>query len=648
MTRSHEHAAEPADSAETAGPVPRAPQTGQGPAGSQADEAQAAAAPSDGEQGIGRGDAPAPGDDPDLELGAGDHEGTEDPEHGGTGVPAADLELSAPADEGAEADGPDRAAADSPDEGPGDEQASQPEPGASGDTGASRSRGPRRPRRRPSRPRTWRSLARRSTAVTTALLLTAAATGLVLWGRSAPAAPAAPVEALSVVESGGTAVYACQAAPKNTLAVVDAGETTSHTVITPVGQAAEATWGQEALDAGATTSMDTASGGVLTIESAGERAASAAGVVTSLTPGGELRGLSAAPCTQPQSVAWIVGGSAALGASAELRLENPGVTSVTVKVALYGSSGRLSLPSNGEVTISAGKAASMLLESGDSQDERLALSIEAEGGSVVPALATESLEGETPAGVDLITPGAGPSTDSLIPGVEIVEGGAQGDATSGTGAASGEASVVRVANPHSEAATVSVTMVGPDGASPLPGAQDVAIDPGSVFDISLRGVAPGAYGVRVTSDMPVASGVRLVRTAAEYPARSGVLMRDKAWIQPAAPDAVAHGVLSIPRSGGLTSTVSLSNSGARRTVRLADVAGSWHQDVVVPASRTVAVEVPTQVSAVTLSAEGGTEGLGAATVVTAQAAQATAGTLISVVPAVPDASSGERKQIILN
>ena len=106
--------------------------------------------------------------------------------------------------------------------------------------------------------------------------------------------------------------------------------------------------------------------------------------MTTLTQSGDLRGLTAAPCAQPAAMSWIVGGSIAAGSSAELRLTNPGTTPATAKVTLYGSIGLLSLPSNGEVTIPAGGSSSLTLETKGSQDPRIAVSIEADGGSVVP------------------------------------------------------------------------------------------------------------------------------------------------------------------------------------------------------------------------------------------------------------------------
>lgn len=503
-------------------------------------------------------------------------------------------------------------------------------------------------------PRSWRHLARRSTAAVSALVLVAAVAGLTRWGRGAPAPTQPPVKAMTITDKGARTTYVCPAQPADTLAVTDKAPTTARTVITPLGQSRSITYRGEDLRVDAATSLGAGDGGVLTMEPAGDQAVSAASAVTTLTTGGDLRGLTAAPCTQPSAVAWIVGGSADLGASADLRLDNPGVTAVTAKVTLYGSSGRLSLPSNGEVTIPAGKSESMLLETSGSQDERIAISIEADGGSLVPSLVTESLDGETAAGVDVLTPGAAPSTSLTIPGVQVLEAAKQGDAADeSSGAASSESSVVRVANPHDEPASVSITMLGPEGPTPLPGAQEVEIDPGSVFDLSLKGVEPGTYGVQVTSDRDVAAAVRLVRSAGEYPARSGSLVHDEAWIQPAAEGSLSRAVLAVPRGEGLTSAVTLANSGAQRTISLAAVGGDWRKEVTLPAGGATAVEVPAEVTALTLTAQGqagstgDAEGLAAATIVTAEATGEAAGTLISVIPALADATVGAQRTILL-
>ena len=500
----------------------------------------------------------------------------------------------------------------------------------------------------------------RGVGILTSIALAGAVGGLTWWGHATPTAPTPQLEALSLAEPGASTTYVCPHAPTNTLRGTDVGAMESTTTLIPAGGAEaiqSATYADQPVPTDATTSLSTAEGGILALVPADGQVANAVGSVTTLTQSGDLRGLTTAPCAQPAAMSWIVGGSIAAGSSAELRLTNPGATPATAKVNLYGSIGPLSLPSNGEVTIPAGGSSSLTLETKGSQDPRIAVSIEADGGSVVPTLVTESLDGETPAGTDVITPGAAPSTDLVVPGVEIVEPASQGevpDAT--TGADSSDSPAVRIVNPGQAPATVSVTMLAKDGARPLAGAQSVTVDAGSVFDISLAGVPAGTYGVQVTSSTPVGAAVRMVRSAAEYPERSQALIHDQAWAQAALPGAADSGLLAVPRVSSLTSAVTVANSGNDATVTLSSLDGSWSQDVAVAKGSAAAVEVPAEVAAVRLSAGGreassGTSrtpsGLAAATIVTAQAGGDMAGTLISTIPAQPDAAVQAQRRILL-
>ena len=509
-----------------------------------------------------------------------------------------------------------------------------------------------------------RSLGRtvaRGVGVLTSLALAAAVGGVTWWGHAAPTTPTPQLQALSLAQPGGPTTYVCPHAPTNTLRGTDVGAMESTTAIVPAkgaGSAESATYAGRSIPTDTATSMSTAEGGILTLAPADGRVANAVGAVTTLTKSGDLRGLTAAPCTQPSAMSWIVGGSIAAGSSAELRLVNPGVTPATAKVTLYGSIGRLSLPSNGEITVPAGGSSSLALETKGSQDPRIAVSVEADGGSVVPTLVTESLDGETPAGTDVITPGAAPATDLVIPGVEIIEPAAQGEVPDAkTGADSSDTPAVRIVNPGADPATVSVTMLGKDGARPLSGAQSVTIDAGSVFDIQLAGVPAGTYGVQVTSSAPVGAAARLVRSGGEYPARSKALVHDQAWAQAALPGAADSGLLAVPRAASLSSAVTVANSGETTSVTLSSLDGSWKQDVKVAKGASVVVEVPAEVSALRLNAAGqesssGTSrtssGLAAAAIVTAPAGGDLAGTLISTVPAQPDATVQAQRRILLD
>ena len=605
------------------------------------------------------------GDSPDNATSQ-DQGHDQQPESGGDAPEQDSVEVEADHDESAGSDGDDTAeASDSAG------SADVPEATDAGDSAeaddsdaeaASRSETDASSRRRRTRAgrrsRTVGQSIVRGIGILTSVALAGAVGGVTWWGYTAPRTPTPQLEALRLTEPRAATTYVCPHAPTNTLRGTDVGAVESTTTIVPADGAESiqsATYAGKSIPVDAATSMNAAEGGILSLAPTGGRVANAVGSVATVTKSGDLRGLTTAPCAQPGAMSWIVGGSIAAGSSAELRLTNPGATPATVKVNLYGSIGRLSLPSNGEVTVPAGGSSSLVLETKGSQDPRIAVSIEADGGSVVPTLVTESLDGETPAGTDVITPGAAPATDLVVPGVEIVEPATQGEVPDAkTSADSSDTPAVRIVNPGQAPATVSVTMLSKDGAHPLAGAQSVTIDAGSVFDIQLAGVAAGTYGVQVTSSAPVGAAVRMVRSGGEYPARSKALVHDQAWAQAALPGAADSGLLAVPRAASLTSSVTVANSGPATSLTLSSLDGSWSQDVTVAKGSAVVVEVPAKVAAVRLSAAGSSSGqsrtpsgLAAATVVTAQAGGQLAGTLISTVSAQPDAAAQAQRRILL-
>lgn len=494
--------------------------------------------------------------------------------------------------------------------------------------------------------------ARRAAGLGAGALLAAGAVALTAWTGPAPAAPTQEVGAADIDAPAGVVTYGCPAAPANTLGGIDVRQAVSTTTITPVGPPASLTYAGRAVSATSSTpatltGAQGSGGGILTVSPSDDgRPAGAAGAAISVADAGDLRGLAAAPCSPARSAAWIVGGSTALGSSAELRLTNPGVTTVTAHVRLYGSAGAISLPSNGEVVVEPGKTSSLLLESAGAADPRIALSVESDGGSVVPALVTEGLDGETPAGVEMLTPGASPATEQTIPVVATAKAAEQGSEAV-SGATSSDEPVLRVVNPGDSPATVSVMLSGSAGPSPLPGAQAVPIDPGSVFDITLTGIDPGVYGIQVTSDAPVSAAARMVRVGGELPAGSGSLVHDVAWSQAAAPGALASATALLPRDGVSPGLVISSTANEARTVALASPDGSWSTTVDIPAGTSATAQVPTGVSAVRLSAAD-PDGLSAAVLLTRKASGEAAGALIAVLPVIPDSASQSSTRISLD
>lgn len=501
-------------------------------------------------------------------------------------------------------------------------------------------------------PRHHGSRLRRLAALFLSLTLVSATGALTWWATVTPVLPTVTVGAVTQPAPQSETVYVCPAGPADTIGAVEHGETTSTTALTLLTREATATWDGQRLTPNGPTVLEEADGGTLVVGSDTEGAASAAGVVTSVTADGDLRGLSTASCVPPQAVAWIVGGSTAPGSSSELRLTNPGTTTVTATVSLYGATGPVDSATGNQVTVPAGETVNVLLEAASSQ-ERLALSVEADGGSLAAVLVTESLDGETAAGVDMLTSGAAPATELTIPGVVLTEPATQGqEADETTGAVSSDTPVLRLVNPGESPATVAVSTIGADGETPLPGATALVVDPGAVFDVSLAGIAPGAYGIRLSSDTPVTGAVRLVRSAGEYPERSGALVHDVAWAQAQTAVATRSGAVAVPQGQRLSHTLVLTNTAyTPATVTVDAQDGTRLTEVSVPGSTTVSLDLAelqgdVPPSVITLSTSEGGEVV-TALVTTTETEGDTAGTLIGVLAPVPDAASASARQLLL-
>lgn len=560
---------------------------------------------------------------------------------------------------------------------------------------------------------------RRATALVVSLLLVAVMVGLVAWALLVPPVTDSRVTPLELPVDAARTSYVCPSGPGNTVGAVAAGPVTASTSLTVLGPGSASVAGStnvaspQALPDGQLTQAGAEGTTVAVSPNQPGTQAGAVGTVTSLATSGDLRGLTVTPCQPGSAMSWIVGGSAAVGSSAQLRLTNTGSTVATAQVTMYGSTGTLPLSRGGQLAVPAGQTVNLLLEGAGAHDDRMAVSVEAEGGSLTAVLSSQSLDGETPAGVEVLAPGAGTGTELTIPAVELTEDDAQAASTAAptdsptaaaqaTGAPSPEpegpgvpgstaasGSVVRVVNPASQAATVSVEVLGPEGPADLPGAQDLVIDPQAVQDVSLAGVPAGTYGVRVRADHPVAAAVRLTRAGDAYPAGSDQHVRETAWVQAQAPSQGARAALALPGQGvgadgtvavgvgsaaqgtALGAVLAVTNVGERDSqVTLTTTDGEWTSSLPVEAGASATLDLaqaglPEGTRVLLLEPDGGAVVAGlvlthevtqtdtlsvqadAGADTQAQAAQRVAGTLIAVLPLTPDVETAPSRAVVV-
>jgi len=257
----------------------------------------------------------------------------------------------------------------------------------------------------------------------------------------------------------------------------------------------------ETLTAGGDGVSVSSVGGPLAVHAQpGTEPARVGAVSSGLVKAGDLRGLAAASCAQPVADAWLVGGATDLSSTAQLVLDNAGSTPAEVTLDLWGPTGRVDL-SGERYLVAPGGERVVVLGGIAAEQRRVALHVSATGGRVGVHVQDSVLDGFTPAGTDLVVPGAAPSRRQVVPGVSVVASTVNDP----------HAPALRLLAPGDAATTAHVTLLGPGGPEQLPGAESVELAPGEVTDVPLGGLAAGAYTVVVSASEPVVAAAVVSR-----------------------------------------------------------------------------------------------------------------------------------------
>ena len=228
-----------------------------------------------------------------------------------------------------------------------------------------------------------------------------------------------------------------------------------------------------------------------------------AGVASSVTTGGDLRGLGAMSCGPAEVEQWLVGGSTVLGTSSRLVLQNPSRTPASVQIEVWGPTGRLELAGPSTFSVPAGGQTATLLEGLASEQRRLTVRVVSSGALVSSYLQVNELDGLRPLGTDFVAPSSAPVQRQVITGLTVQDSEIGDEA----------AASIRLLAPGADAADVSVTILGERGRMLLPGTERVDLAPGAVTDVSLAGLPAGTYSAVIESDEPVVAGGRFARQA---------------------------------------------------------------------------------------------------------------------------------------
>ncbi|HEX5331029.1 MAG TPA: DUF5719 family protein [Cellulomonas sp.] len=274
---------------------------------------------------------------------------------------------------------------------------------------------------------------------------------------------------------------------------------------------------------------------VVQADPVGSDPARAAGVTSALVTAGDLRGLTASSCQRPGTDLWLVGGSTEISSSADLVIDNAGSTSSDVTVEVWGPSGKVELAGGEHVLVAPGSEQVVGLPGIAAEQRRLVVHLAAAGGNIAAHVQDSMLRGFTPAGTDLVVPGAAPATRQVVSGI-VVGASTVDDA---------DAAVLRVLVPGVTAATAQITMLGADGVVALPGADSIDVAPGEVTDVPLGGLPAGAYTAVVDAPVPLVAAAMITR-----PGLPGELddtpTLERAWAASAASGAAS--IVAVPRA----------------------------------------------------------------------------------------------------
>jgi len=224
----------------------------------------------------------------------------------------------------------------------------------------------------------------------------------------------------------------------------------------------------------------------------GVMATAGSGMVTSRASRGEQSGLMAAPCTAPATEHWFPGVGANPSYRSELVLTNPDTGQAEVDLRFYGRNGIVVVPGSPNLAIEGGSTRTVSLDTLVTVEGPLTVSVRASVGRVsAVALDRRSVNFE-PTGADWQIPSVAPARSVIIPGVPEGAG----------------ARTLVIANPGSDRAQVTVSVLGVDGAFAPAGAETVEVPPESTAEVSVaEGLAGAAAGIELTSDQPVTGSV---------------------------------------------------------------------------------------------------------------------------------------------
>lgn len=293
----------------------------------------------------------------------------------------------------------------------------------------------------------------------------------------------------------------------------------------------------------------------------------------------DIRGLAAAACTPPLSESWLVGGAATTGWGGFVRLANPSDVAATVTLTVFTAVGASTAETDAVIVVPPRAQRVLPLAGLAPAAQNPVVRVTAQGAPVAATLQSNRIRTITPSGVDVQTSIALPGPRQVMPGVVVVERGAEDEDSVTT--------IVRVLSPSALGeAVVTVRAEGAD--APALAAITAPLEPGVPVDVEVPGLAPGTYTIEATASVPI--------VAAAWQATQGSAGGDYAW-HAAAPEIAVPSFFGVASgsgsgSGSVSAELHVVNVRAESvTVRVQPPSGA-PLDVLVPGDGSASVRLP--------------------------------------------------------
>lgn len=228
----------------------------------------------------------------------------------------------------------------------------------------------------------------------------------------------------------------------------------------------------------------------------------------------ELSGLATAACSEPANDSWLVGGSTDLGRTALLMLSNPTGVTATVTFEIFGETGYVDPVSQEGIIVLPGEQRIVSLAAYAPDLVEPVVHVHSVGGQILASMQHSVTRKLQPSGVDWVSPGAGPNTSQIFPGVFLM-GATKQDEDEHSAVQSDLEPTVRVLVPGTQDAEVKLTLISESGQTE---SITTRVKAQTTVQLPFTDVADGTYTVMVTADQPIVAGVRTLQSATADPA----------------------------------------------------------------------------------------------------------------------------------